>query len=236
MAFVHSPKIVTDGLILCLDAANPRSYVSGSTVWNNLVNSTISGSLTNGPTYSSANLGSIVFDGTNDYVNVSSAQSLNPGTGSYSLECWCKTNQQLVGTGIVEARGASLWGFLFLVDYPSSNKIGFIINPNDQASQKIYSSTTSPVVTGSWQHVAATVNKSTNQIAFYYNGQQTGNLVSLTFSGSIDPGSSYRYWVGGDLGGNEMNGNISISRQYNRALSATEVLQNYNATKGRYGL
>lgn len=237
MAFIHSPKIVTDGLVLALDAANPRSYISGSTFWYNLANTTISGSLTNGPTYSSANLGSIVFDGTNDYVNVSSAQFLNPGTGSFTLEVWCKTNQQIVGNVALEGRGASLWGILFALDYPQqSKKISLFVNPNDQVSQKIYTSTSSPLVTGSWQHVVSTLDRSTNLITFYYNGIQTGNTTPLLFTGSVDPGSSYRYWVGGDLGGNPMNGNISISRQYNRSLSASEILQNYNATKGRYGL
>jgi hypothetical protein len=72
MAFSYSPKIVTDGLVLYLDAANPYSYVSGSLNWNDLSRSQLSGSLVNGPTYSSANNGSIVFDGTNDYVNCGS--------------------------------------------------------------------------------------------------------------------------------------------------------------------
>ena len=56
MATKYSPQVVTNGLVLCLDAANPRSYVSGSTNWFNLANTSISGSLTNGPTYSSNNL------------------------------------------------------------------------------------------------------------------------------------------------------------------------------------
>jgi hypothetical protein len=236
MAFVHSPKIVTDGLVVCLDAANPRSYVSGSTLWYNLANTTISGSLTNGPTYSSANLGSIVFDGTNDYVNVSSAQSLNPGTGSFSLEVWCKTNQNATYNGLIEGRGANLWGFLFIADYALPRQLALFVNTNDRVSQTSYAATILPVVTGSWQNLAVTLNRATNIITFYYNGLQAGSTIPLLFTGSIDPGSSYRYWVGGDLGGSEMNGNISISRQYNRALSSTEVLQNYNATKGRYGL
>ena len=68
MAFSYSPKIITDGLVLYLDAANPYSYVSGSTVWNDISRTMTSGSLINGPTFSSANNGSIVFDGVNDYV------------------------------------------------------------------------------------------------------------------------------------------------------------------------
>jgi hypothetical protein len=66
MAFSYSPKIVTDGLVLYLDAGNPYSYVSGSTNWNDLSRSMLSGSLVNGPTYNTGSLGSIVFDGVDD--------------------------------------------------------------------------------------------------------------------------------------------------------------------------
>ena len=61
-------NIVTDGLVLLLDAANTKSYVSGSTIWNDLSRSGNTGTLTNGPTYNSSNGGSIVFDGSNDFI------------------------------------------------------------------------------------------------------------------------------------------------------------------------
>ena len=81
MSFSYSPKIITDGLVLYLDAANPYSYVSGSTVWNDISRGGNNGTLINGPTFSSANNGSIVFDGTNDYVinnTVSGSGIVNP--------------------------------------------------------------------------------------------------------------------------------------------------------------
>ena len=69
MSFSFSPKIVTDGLVLYLDAANTRSYVSGSTVWTDLSRVGNNGLLINGPTFNSLNNGSIVFNGTNQYVD-----------------------------------------------------------------------------------------------------------------------------------------------------------------------
>jgi hypothetical protein len=234
--FSHSPQIVTSGLVLSLDAGNTKSYPGTGTTWFDKSGNGYIGTLTNGPTFDTGSLGSIVFDGTNDYVSVSSPQFLNPGTGSFSLEVWCKTNQNATYNGLVEGRGANLWGFLFIVDYALPRQIALFVNANDRVSQTSYVASTTPIVTGSWQQVAVTLNRATNNIIFYYNGVQAGSTVPLLFTGSIDPGSDYRYWVGGDRGGSEMNGNISISRQYNRVLSPSEIQQNYNATKGRYGL
>jgi len=70
MAFNYSPKVATDGLVLYLDAANPKSYVSGSTTWGDLSRGGNNGTLVNGPTFDGGNGGSIVFDGVNDYGTV----------------------------------------------------------------------------------------------------------------------------------------------------------------------
>ncbi len=70
MAFIHSPKIVTDGLVLALDAGNVKSYASGSTTWFDKSGNAYNGTLVNGPTFNTGSLGSIVFDGTNDYVSL----------------------------------------------------------------------------------------------------------------------------------------------------------------------
>ena len=87
MAFNYSPKIVTDGLVLYMDAANSKSYVSGSTTWNDISRSGNNGTLINGPTFNSSNGGSIVFDGTNDYVNLSDSDNWFY-TGNFTIEFW----------------------------------------------------------------------------------------------------------------------------------------------------
>ncbi len=89
MAFNYSPKPVIDSsLVLYLDAANPRSYVSGSSVWTDVSRGGNNGALTNGPTYSSANGGSILFDGTNDYVSIPDINVTN----QISIEAWVYAN------------------------------------------------------------------------------------------------------------------------------------------------
>ena len=80
------PNIITDGLVLYLDAGNTYSYTSGSTVWNDLSRSMLSGSLVNGPTFNTGSGGSIVFDGTNDYVLVNNLSIT--GNQSITVSAW----------------------------------------------------------------------------------------------------------------------------------------------------
>ena len=233
----YQAPIVTDGLVFAVDANNLVSYESGSSLTYSLTGS-YSGSLTNGTRFTSNNGGTFLFDGIDDYINVSTPQSLNPGTGSFSLDFWCNISTN-VPTGssscLLEARGTNLYGFL-VIGYRNDGRMQLFINDNVTPNQNIYQSTTTPVQRGVWVHEAMVVDRSTQQITFYYNGLQTGNKVTITDTGSIDPGSGYRYWIGGDLGGAEMNGEIAISRQYNKALTAAEVSQNFNAQRSRFGI
>jgi hypothetical protein len=231
-------NIVTQGLVLNLDASLKGSYPGTGNTWTDISENNFNGTLTNGPTFSSADYGSITFNGINSYINMSNPQLLNPGAGSFSLDFWCNISAN-VPTGsascLLEARGTGLYGFL-AIGYRNSGRMQLFINDNVTSAQNTYQSTTTPVERGVWIHEAMVVDRSTQQITFYYNGLQTGNKVTITDTGSIDPGSSYVYWVGGDKGGTPMNGQIAISRQYNRALSAQEVLQNFNAYRTRYGI
>ena len=85
MATKYSPKTVTDGLLLSFDAANTKSYPKSGTTWSDLSGNGNTGTLTNGPTFNSANGGSIVFDGVDDYVNVANASSLNSSAQTISV-------------------------------------------------------------------------------------------------------------------------------------------------------
>ena len=86
MGFYRGPKIITEGLSFYLDAANPKSYPGTGTSWKDLSNSGGNGTLTNGPTFDSGNKGSIDFDGTDDYITLSS--SLIPSTDDWTWSCW----------------------------------------------------------------------------------------------------------------------------------------------------
>jgi hypothetical protein len=233
----YQGPIVTNGLVFAVDAGNIVSYESGSTTTYSLTGSN-SGSFTNGTSYSSNNGGTFKFDGTDDYITVNNPQSLNPGTGSFTIDFWCNVSSS-VATGsascALEARGTNLNGFLAIA-YRNNGRMQLFVNGNQDAEQNVYQSTTTPVERGVWIYEAMVMDRSTQQITFYYNGVQTGDKVTVTDTGSIDPGSGYVYWVGGDKGGTPMEGEISTLRQYNRALSAQEVSQNFDAQRSRFGL
>jgi hypothetical protein len=98
MAFIHSPKIVTDGLVLALDAGNVKSYASGSTTWLDKSGGGNNGTLINGPTFSSANGGSVVFDGTNDNALLPINFFSYPSLTTFSISLWFKSSQSNGGT------------------------------------------------------------------------------------------------------------------------------------------
>lgn len=236
MALAHSPSIVTNGLILCLDAGNPRSYPGSGTTCNDVSGSRNNGTLVNGVGFSSSNMGSFVFDGVDDYINVSNPASLNPGTNSFTIDTW--VYQKDAGfNGIVDARGANLHGFLWILNYTSAGYISFFLNTTNDVDQNVYVSTvatfTDVLV---WMNISVVIDRGANSITFYKNGIQQGASVTITSGGSADPGSGYVYYVGGDLGGPDANINLSVIKHYNRALSAQEVSQNFNAIRGRYGI
>ena len=116
MGLSHSPRIVTDGLVMCLDAGNSRSYPGTGTVWTDLAGNI--GTLTNGPTFNSENGGSVVFDGTNDGVDVSGTESFNGPLGvSYTLSAWFYPTRTGAWQGVVcKNRSTNTYTALFLSD------------------------------------------------------------------------------------------------------------------------
>ena len=229
MAFNYSPKIVTDGLILYLDAANPRSYTSGSgTTWTDISRIGTNGTLVNGPTFSSANGGSIVFDGTNDYVDLGGSLNLKPTT-AITVSTWIRFNAM-----VADVRALSDWHqngatdrWIFYIT--NSNTIQWYLLTNSFASAVPFS----PVLLNTWYNFTGVYN-GISQI-FYVNGvfhnstPKTGNMNTSNTSQPVR--------LGGQVSaGGYHNGNISTTLIYNRALSATEILQNYNTTKTRFGL
>jgi hypothetical protein len=224
MSFNYSPKIVTNGLVLCLDAANTKSYVSGSTIWTDLSRSGINGTLTNGPTFSSTNGGTIVFDGVDDYVNLGSFQSL---INNFTLTTWCK---------ITSTTGANILGFYNTSSPYNGWGVGYSQNPLNgsklnfwDGSSWINSNIT--IADSIWRQICIVVS-STYLVSFYINGIFSTSIQAATissFSGTKAIGAR-------NDGVGSTSGNIAQTQIYNRALSATEIKQNYNATKGRYGL
>ena len=127
MAISYNPSSVTSGLVLCLDAGNTKSYPGSGTTWTDLSGNGNTGTLTNGPTYSSANGGSFVFDGTDDYASISGSITVSEVTFSV----WLKRNgTQVDFTGILNSRGTDASGMSFAYNYGT---LGYIWNDSNQA-------------------------------------------------------------------------------------------------------
>lgn len=222
MALAHSPQVVTNGLVLALDAGNLKSYPGSGTIWSNLVG-TNNGTLTNGPTFSTTNGGSIVFDGTNDIVTT----TLTSGT-SFTWSVWFRTN--VISNGfrnIISIRTNSY--MLMLLDTSTSN-MGFWASDTMTNGRSL---NMGPISTNIWYHATflREGNSITNGYKAYLNGSFRGSANTGTWSSS-DP-----IILGGRTDFSQfLNGNISNVQIYNRALSATEVAQNFNALRGRYGI
>jgi hypothetical protein len=229
MATLYSPKIVTDGLVLCLDAGNTKSYPSSGTSWSDLSGNGNNGTLTNGPTFSSANGGSIVFDGTNDYVGSTLNSQLS---NSFTFSTFAKlsafsTNQNPQALVVSQVTSYSNY-WAFLGTYLSTWHWGLYDGNN---APYIISNTTP---TSSWTCVTGVRDVATDTLYLYINGILDSTLIDTTTN---TPAYSALN-VGGQTtqSSRYSNCNISLTQIYSRALTASEVLQNYNATKGRFGL
>ena len=222
MATKYSPKTVTNGLVLSLDAANTKSYPKSGTTWTDLSGNSNNGTLTNGPTFSGANGGSIVYDGVDDQVDLSLVSS---NVNNVTTEVWFKANTLPGDRGLFlnGSGGSSGYGLQFgacgtvgttlyvFFGGVNCNVVSYGTLVTNTWYQSVYTRTTSP---------------STSNI-LYING------ISVSTNTSANPNSPTGVTL---VGHSAYNGYISVVRQYNRTLSAAEVLQNYNATKGRFGL
>ena len=219
MALGHSPSIVMDGLVFHIDAANSRSYAGSGLTVNGLA-SGIGGTLVNGVGFTSTNQGSFVFDGTNDWINVPS----NPvfAFNNFTFSSWFKSSDKSRYNDVISRYSLGI----IAVQIYSEITNGRLIF--DVGSDRL-TDTSSDIVNGVWNYVTA--RRSSGNLEVFINGIRSNFIVS-TSNGFID---ADRWRIGtSNAVADFANCNISQVQFYNRALSAQEVLQNYNATKGRY--
>ena len=229
MAFIHSPKIVTDGLVLALDAGNVKSYISGSTIINDLTGNNSTGSLQGGVGYSGSNGGTLVFDGVNDFVIGSTSTNYAFGTQNFTANFWVYANTYGGGGGapIIDLRtNTAGTGPGFSAYLSNSKKYALYWGSADK-----YVSTTN-IETGSWYNIVSTRSGST--LSVYINsvldgtGSDSTNLTENLFRLARNVNTS---------GTSYLNGRISYVLLYKgKALSSSEIAQNFNATRGRFGL
>jgi hypothetical protein len=221
--YVVDGGIVTTNLSMFLDAGNASSYPGSGTAWTDLSGNSRNGTLTNGPTYTSADGGAIVFDGTNDFVQCSGSITATAAT----FVTWMRRNgTQGSYDGILLSRGSSVTGMMF----QSSNQLAYIWN-NAINTYTWNSGLTLPDLT--WCMVAVSVTSS-SATAYLC---QSGGITSATNTVSHTSTTLDDIKIGqDDFGGRFFTGNIATAMIYDRALSADEITQNFNALRGRYGL
>jgi len=225
MAFNYSPKIVTDGLVLALDAANVKSYPGSGTTWNDLSRGGNNGTLINGPTFNSANGGGIVFDGVDDRIEINDNNSIDI-VDNLTIECWFYTIDytNLYSVNFIRKMSTisdANFIFYFAGTY-TPKKIRVLATRNGVWG--LVSPTSVDLNLNQWYHVVWSYS---NGGLLYINGISQG---TKTGGGLLSINSDQI------ILGNRLNGGISNFKMYNKALSPTEIQQNYNATKTRYGL
>ena len=226
MGIAYNPKIVTNGLVLALDAGNRKSYPGSGTAWTDLSGNGNHGTLTNGPTYDNNNLGSFVFNGTDKYIN-GSLPTVGAGA-AVTIEAVIKLNDVTLGTTkdiINQGRSGTTFSYGMIIN---GNNLRFRNSNSDHAL-----SLPTALITGVWYHlVLSSLGAVTTG---YCNGISQGTAaVGVTTNSIADYHISRR---SSNSASEFMNGNIALIRVYNnRAFTSTEVQQNFNALRGRYGI
>lgn len=251
MSIYGGPDIVTDGLVLHLDAGNSKSYSGSGTVWTDLSGNNNNGTLTNGPTYSAANKGSIAFDGTNDYIECGSNTTITTISGltNFTLEIIVMWNSvPTAGNGHYFMANVNPTGVPpnltggFQFGYIPNHGFTFATYGNNSSlnGNGSFDGIPSVIFTPSintWYHVVGL--KLTTGYYLYLNNNLWSSYLTSSNGGNaptslkiglrerdLNFAAQQRY----------LNGRISLAKIYNRGLSLSELSQNYNALKGRYNL
>jgi hypothetical protein len=220
-------KIVTDGLVLSLDAADRNSYVSGSLVWNDVSGNGNTGTLTNGPTFDSANGGSIVFDGVDDYVQLPNPTFINQMTA----EIFIKIDTSNIISPNIASYVLGREGAYRMLAFTSS--FSWVCATSNNAWYTAGTAIGIDTPTNNiWNHFVGTYDGTKNSLYVNGNLAVTGSAIS----GNILASSNLQLMNSAAAIVVDCKGTLSVSRIYNRALSQQEILQNYNAQKSRFGL
>ena len=225
-----SSGIVTNGLVFWLDAGIPSSYPTSGTTWTDLSGNKNNGTLTNGPTFNS---GSIVFDGVNDYINIPDANSLT-NTSTLSINCWVRVTSFGGGFCTIIGKGTSDADEEYCILLNSSSlyfDVGNAAGPYTQPTYTFNANT--------WYNISCVHSRSANvsSLLCYVNGVFLSNSTinsgntPIDNSSPVSIGSRFYNSIFGAF-----NGDIVQVSMYNRVLSASEVLQNFNAQKALFGL
>jgi hypothetical protein len=233
----YGAPIVTSGLIMSFDGGNLVSYpVTGTSIYDLSV-SAYSGTLVNGPTYSVSGGGSLLYDGSNDYVTLPSSLSSLSGTSGASLSMWIKLDSGSNTSGQA--------GLIQLSSYNNSNGNLYFFTDASRVggiwldifrTDRVFTGDWQPTFNGTnWHNLTVTCQSGSNGWKMYLNEnlafQTTGPSVV-----SVDVSLFGGFRLGQNSTSRQLKGRIAICNIYNRVLSTNEVVQNFNAYRNRFGL
>lgn len=236
MALLHSPRIVTDGLVLCLDAANRESYPGSGNVWRDLAGSN-NGTLTNGPTFNSANGGSIVFDGSNDFVVAGRVPFTGTSTASVAWGVWVSpaSNENAGNVIAMSSDNPQASWNIGLMTLSNQRFKGNLWQGHEITGTTIYNYNSWYYVVVVWGYSATSSERG---LFLYVNGNleasktnisySASNVDNFLFLGQANPGAYNTGSFAGRIGHFHVYGD--------KILTPAEIQQNYNTLKGRYNL
>ena len=232
---VAPPSLVTNGLVLNLDAGNSASYSGTGNRWNDLVGSN-HGTLTNGPIFNTVNGGSIVFDGIDDVISFGNI--LNMGLSSWTISCWVKFDGGSGLMGIIGKTSYRSYEGRYSIYIDSNNLIAFF---QPGVSRMIISTPLSPFLDNKFHNLVLTINRA-SMMYLYVDGISVGTPIDVSSTSSMNPNSSDNFYIGSYASSDGQSplyffkGNIGQALIYNRAITASEVTNNFNVLKSRFGL
>ena len=224
MAFNRGPKIVTSGLVLSLDAASQNSYPGSGTVWTDLSGNNNTVTMFNAPTFNNENGGAIVFNGTTQYVSA----TLNCSKTNYSLDWWIYPSTVSNYNQFMAFNNATTWG-AFGVHTTTTGQV-YVGTTNVDGTGRIAPWRTNVYITNTWQNFTWTF---ANGVGSFYKNSILETSATISVS---EDASFTTLYIGGNTT-STINGRIANIKVYsNKVLSASEIQQNYNATKSRFNL
>lgn len=239
MGTVGGPKLVTDGLVLTLDAAAPRSYPGSGTTWTDVTGRGLNATLYNGPTFSTDNHGTIVFDGDDDYGQIGSS----PLTAITVLTFELWVNRTAIATNTAPydrifqkdggVSGYPAWGWQIAESSPTAPSfLSAYGGGSGETNSAVNYTSGGNMALNEWNCYATTIGAQDGgsyPVKLYNNGDL--NTSGTIANEVLDTQDVIRIAIGD---GREFKGKIPIVRVYNRDLSASEIFQNYHSTKNRF--
>ena len=244
MAFSHNPNIVTEGLVLSLDAADKISFSSGSTTWTDLSRNSNNGTLSAGTMGTVSGSNTIAFNGSSDYISIADADNLSFGDGStdsaFTISAWVKMDDATYF--MIASKGKAFDGdaeYSFFVGGGDNLSLE-IFDESVDAYEKAVCNSTLTAYEGQWVHLVVTYDgrggSSANAgITFYVNGSSQAVTLSdantyvamENHGGDVRVGRWHTVYAEGSMA------NVGI---WDRVLTAEEVSQNFNAQRSRFGI